>query len=275
MRVGSWQPLFLTFSLTFAFALRLSALTIFGVASFIVVSGTALAGKQGVNKNGTATVGYFLEFRARGGVVGHAFMIAGRILDSGRSVRDHHFGFSPESNGMRGNLESLIGTPGSIGPQPLDFKMPTLAQLNVRLSSTQYRQLERALRRSRTRVPAFRLLSVNCNNFAGYIARSVGLRAPPDTLKHPADYVLGLAQLNRGAGAYYVGVNGQRQLGTSSGHERMRPASNMGRRTVRTRLRAMPRAPEQLNSVLSPTRWSSLAGELSASKSSSGWPMSA
>ena len=213
MRVGSWRPLFVTFSLTIAFALRLSALTIFGVASFIAISGPALAGKQGVNKNGAATAGYYLEFRARGGVVGHAYMIAGKILDSGRNVREHHFGFSPESNGMRGNLESLIGTPGSIGPQPLDFRMPTMVQFNVRLSSTQYRQLERALRRSRTRVPPFRLLSVNCNYFAGYMARSVGLRAPADTLKHPADYVVGLAQLNRGAGAYYVGVNGQRQLG--------------------------------------------------------------
>jgi hypothetical protein len=213
MRVGSWRPLFVTFSLTIAFALRLSALTIFGVASFIAISGPALAGKQGVNKNGAATAGYYLEFRARGGVVGHAYMIAGKILDSGRNVREHHFGFSPESNGMRGNLESLIGTPGSIGPQPLDFKMPTLVQFKVRLSAAQYRQLERALRRSRTRVPPFRLLSVNCNYFAGYMARSVGLRAPADTLKHPADYVVGLAQLNRGAGAYYVGVNGQRQLG--------------------------------------------------------------
>jgi hypothetical protein len=237
MRVGSWQPLFLTFSLTFVVALRLSALTIFGVTSFIVISGTALAGKQGVNRDGAATVGYFLEFRARGGVVGHAFMISGRILDNGRRVREHHFGFSPASNGMRGNLESLVGTPGSIGPQPLDFEMPTLVQFNVRLSSTQYRQLERALRRSGTRVPAFRLLSVNCNYFAGYIARSVGLRAPADTVKHPTEYVLDLARLNMGAGTYFAGVNGMGRLGTSSGHGLMRPAYNMERRTLRPRLR--------------------------------------
>jgi hypothetical protein len=268
MRVCSWQSL----PLTFGFALRLSALTIFGVASLIIDLAPAFAGKQGVNKNAGATAAYYLEFHARGGVVGHAFMIAGRILDSGRRVPEHHFGFSPKSNDMRGNLESLIGTPGSIGPQPLDRKMPTLAQFNVRLSSTQYRQLERALRRSRTRVPAFRLLSVNCNYFAGYIARSIGLRAPADTVKRPADYVLDLARLNIGAGTYPVGVQGKRWPSTSSRHRLMRPAHVVKRRTLRTRLRsAMPRARERPTSVLSPTP----AGILSASRSSSSGPMSA
>jgi hypothetical protein len=271
MRGRSWQSL----HLTFVFALRLSVLTIFGVVSLIVDLAPAFARKQSVNKNAEATIPYYLEFHARGGVVGHAFMIAGRILDSGRRLPKHHFGFSPAFNDMRGNLESLIGTPGSIGPQPLDLKMPTLVQFNVRLSATQYRQLERALRRSRTRVPAFRLLSVNCNYFAGYIAQSIGLRAPADTLKPPADYVLDLARLNIGAGTHPIGAHGTRWPRTSSRHGLMRPGYDVERRTMRTRLRsAMSSARERPTSVLSPTRWSSSAGLLSASKSSSSGPMS-
>ena len=202
----------------FVFVLRFSALTIFSVALFIASSDLTFAGKQRLNKNGDGTVAYYLEFRARGGVVGHTYMVAGRILGSGRLVRGHHFGFSPQSNDLSGNVEALVGTRGSIGPQPLDFKMPTLAQFNVRLTSSQYRQLERALRRSRIRAPAFRLLSVNCNAFAGYIARSVGLRASEHTLKHPANYVSELARLNSGAGIYPVRVNGKRWPGVSTRH---------------------------------------------------------
>jgi hypothetical protein len=212
MRLFSWHSL----SLKFDLPLRLLALTIFGVGCLI--ASPPVAGKQGLNKNGDGTVAYYLEFRARGGVVGHTYMIAGRILGNGRRVPQHHFGFSPASNDLSGNLQSLIGTPGSIGPQPLDFKMPTLAQFNVRLTSSQYRQLERTLRRSRTHVPAFRLLSVNCNYFAGYIARSVGLRSSADTLKKPAHYVLDLARLNSGASTYRAWFNGQRAPGSIARH---------------------------------------------------------
>lgn len=197
-------------ALRFVFVLRFSALTIFSAAFFIAPPDLAFAGKQRLNKNGDSTVAYYLEFRARGGVVGHTYMIAGRILRSGRLVREHHIGFSPESNGLSGNLESLVGTRGSIGPQPLDFKMPTLVQFNARLTSGQYAKLERALRRARARVPAFRVLSVNCNAFARYIARSVGLRASAHTLKHPANYVSELARLNNAAGAYSARVNATR-----------------------------------------------------------------
>jgi hypothetical protein len=173
-------------------ALRGSLLVVLAIASIIANLRPAVAGEHGANKTGRTTVAYFLEFRARGGVVGHTFMIAGRVLDSGKRVREHHFGFSAQTGG----IESLIGTPGTIGPQPLDFKEPTLARFNVRLSYNKYRQLERALRRARTRAPTFRLLSVNCNYFAGYMARSVGLRASPRTFVHPTDYVLNLARLN-------------------------------------------------------------------------------
>jgi hypothetical protein len=165
----------------------------FAIASMIANPGPAFAAERGVTKNGATTVAYYVEFHARGGSpVGHTFMIAGRILDSGRRVREHHFGFSGEAGG----IQSVVGTPGTIGPQPLDLKLPTLVQFNVRLRYYQYRQLERVLRRARTRVPTYRLLTVNCNTFAGYIARSVGLRASADTVVLPIDYVVRLARLN-------------------------------------------------------------------------------
>jgi hypothetical protein len=177
-------------------ALGRSLLIVFAIASIIANQGSAVAGTLGVNKNGESTAAYYLEFHARGGLIGHTFMIAGRVLDSGRRVREHHFGFSPAANDLTGNLESLVGTPGNIGPQPLDFKMPPLVRFSVRLSHSRYRQLERALRRARIRTPTFRLLSVNCNYFAGYIARSVGLRASAHTLVIPAEYIRALARLN-------------------------------------------------------------------------------
>jgi hypothetical protein len=179
----------------FVFALRRSPLIVFAIASVSASLGSAVAGTRGVGGEGS-TAAYYLEFHARGGLVGHTFMTAGRILDSGRRVREHHFGFSPASNDVMGNFQSLLGAPGSIGPQPLDFKMPPLARFGVRLSHRRYRQLERALHRARIRTPTFRLFSLNCNSFAGYIAQSVGLRASAHTLIYPADYVRALARLN-------------------------------------------------------------------------------
>lgn len=219
MPLCSWQRLV---SISLVFARWVSPLAVLSIASLIASLGPAYSGQHGADTSRETTVAYYLEFHARGGsLVGHAFMLAGRILDSGRRVREHHFGFAARADGLEGGIGSLVGTPGTIRRQPLDLKAATLVQFNVRLNYQQYHHLERVLRRARTRAPTFRLLSVNCNYFAGFIARSVGLRASADTLVHPAAYVVALARLNsrpdqrlaRGDGMRWPGVSSRHRLG--------------------------------------------------------------
>jgi hypothetical protein len=142
---------------------------------------------------------YFVEFRARdGGVMGHTYVMYGRLDQSGR-VRDAQYaGLYPDGAWEQRlmTLGPLVVAPAYVGVDRKDRAMPPTASYRVGLNADEYARLQGTVHRLRQDRPRWHLLFHNCNDFVAQVAQSVGLWTPPGWAK-PTRYVNNLRAINR------------------------------------------------------------------------------
>ena len=137
--------------------------------------------------------GYFVEFRAREGLtrLGHAYVVYGRLDTQGRMVASQVIGFSD------GDEQSvhLFSTRATIRPLKADHTASNTAIYRRRINAAQFREMQLKIRQVRRAQPPYHLIFLNCTDFAGEIAESIGLYRPP-SLFPPRAYVVWLRLLN-------------------------------------------------------------------------------
>ena len=136
---------------------------------------------------------YFVEFRARGGLTpfGHNYIVYGRLNAQGDMIARQVVGFS---DGDTRNTH-LFAVRALVGPLNRDFTSPPTAIYRRRLTASQFEQLSSKIRQIRRAELPYHFLFLNCSDFAGEIAETIGLRRPP-SLVPPMAYVVGLRVLN-------------------------------------------------------------------------------
>ena len=138
---------------------------------------------------------YFVEFHARRGPhkFGHTFIVYGRldshdkIIDAkiiGHSTNDHRYNF-------------LLPTKSSLHREKHDIPELSDVIYRVYLNDPEFRQLDSKVRQVGMSQHLWHLIFFNCNDFAGEIAESVGLRRPPSSIVLPTVYVAWLRVLNK------------------------------------------------------------------------------
>jgi len=137
--------------------------------------------------------GYFVEFRARRGMTpfGHNYIVYGRLNAQGDMIAPRVVGFS---DGDPRDVH-LYAAHGLVGPLALDFTNPPTAIYRRHLTATQFDQLTAKIRQIRRAQPPYHFFFLNCDDFAGEIAESIGLLRPPG-LMLPMAYVVSLRVLN-------------------------------------------------------------------------------
>jgi hypothetical protein len=137
--------------------------------------------------------GYFVEFRARRGltVFGHNYIVYGRLNKNGDTIAPQVVGFS---DGDERNTH-LSAVRAFVGPLSQDFTSTPTAVYRRQLTATQFEQLISKIRQIRRAQLPYNFVFLNCSDFAGEIAESIGLRRPP-SLVSPTAYVVGLRILN-------------------------------------------------------------------------------
>lgn len=137
----------------------------------------------------------FVEFRARSGpdLVGHTFIVFGRLDAGGRIAQSEVAGLYTEEEKYWKGI--LIPLPGFVGPEADDLRTPSRVVYRRYITAEQLRRLTAKVRQFRANQRVWHFLFVNCNDFAGEIAETVGLRRPP-SLVLPVSYVAMLRILN-------------------------------------------------------------------------------
>ena len=139
---------------------------------------------------------YFVDFRARpGGVLGHTFIVYGRIDDGGRILESRSAGLYPRDDYAHSPLLPLLVVPGHVSLKREDPRKGLGNIYRRRLSAAQFARLQATVRRIRKQRPRWNFVFQNCNSFVGRVAREIGLRTPP-TLDLPDNFVRGLYLLN-------------------------------------------------------------------------------
>jgi hypothetical protein len=141
---------------------------------------------------------YFLDFRARGGgVLGHTFIVYGRMDASGRVLEEHTAGLMPDDAYNDSPVLAVALVPGYISSKPEDPSKPLTAVYRLRLTAKQYAHLRLTVRRLRATHRRWHMTFYNCNDFAGQIAREMGLIAPLAWAR-PTTFIRMLQALNVG-----------------------------------------------------------------------------
>ena len=136
---------------------------------------------------------YFIEFRARDGLTGfgHAYIIYGRLDGRGEVIESQLAGYSDGDNGA----VHLYMPHAAIGPLQKDFThVPTAVYRRI-LTADQFRALNAKIRDIRRARPPFHMVFLNCTDFLGEIAESIGLHRPPIPMV-PTPYVRWLRAFN-------------------------------------------------------------------------------
>jgi len=137
--------------------------------------------------------GYFVEFRARRGMTpfGHNYMVYGRLNAQGDMIAPQVVGFS---DGDPRDVH-LYAAHGHVGPLTLDFMNPPTVIYRRHLTAAQFERLTAKIRQMRRARPPYHFIFLNCEDFTGEIAESIGLVRPPG-LMLPMAYVVWLRALN-------------------------------------------------------------------------------
>jgi hypothetical protein len=139
---------------------------------------------------------HFVDFRARPGVMlGHTFIVYGRLDARGRPYDLHYAGLYPKS----GDKQIVILTPRAaiMGGVKDDISKAPSVIYRRPLSAAEYRRMLAKINRVRATEPYWNLLFFNCNDFAVEVAESLDMAWPWPWLL-PKDFVAGLATLNGG-----------------------------------------------------------------------------
>jgi hypothetical protein len=146
----------------------------------------------------------YLEFRARtDDEFGHSYVVLQFVDKDGKSQCTGVFGFESAAGNPSG-IFTLLGVPGTIGFTGEDLSTKPVERYRIRIPRQTYRNIVRAVDEMRRSWTVYQLLFVNCNSFAGEIAKLAGLQAPILTAVLPTDYIRRLRELNTDGGVRSV-----------------------------------------------------------------------
>jgi hypothetical protein len=137
----------------------------------------------------------FVDFHARPGpdLVGHSFIVYGRLDARGRVIEADAAGLYTRERFYWVGL--FIPLRGFVGAERQDLTVQSAVVYRRYLTLRQFSDLKAAVERVRASQPAWHLLFLNCNDFVGEIANSVGMRRPPSLIL-PVVYVSMLRAMN-------------------------------------------------------------------------------
>ena len=195
---GGWEPR----DVPGWFTMRPAPLLIAGLTC-IALTGSAVAQDAGRPlRAAQARAQYFVEFRARsGGMLGHTFIVYGRMDGRGRALDARYAGLYPHERYEQALMTfgPLVTATAYVGTDKADRTKPIIATYRRRLNAEEFARLQYAVHRLQTGKPRWHFIFQNCNDFAGQIAREIGLWIPPNMMM-PKAYIRGLRALN-GPGA--------------------------------------------------------------------------
>ena len=145
---------------------------------------------------------YFIDFRARSsGMIGHTYLIYGRIDSSGRMSDLHHAGFYPRGEYHESPVLAVALVSGYITLKAENPReLPTIIYRR-RLTAEQYALVHATVHYLKRSQPLWHLAMNNCNDFAAGVAHSIGLVTPP-ALMTPYMFVRTMRAINGGAMPY-------------------------------------------------------------------------
>jgi len=136
----------------------------------------------------------YIQFAARGGVPGHAFVIFGVELDNGLMFEKGVFGFYPADGGKLTPVKLLFSTDSEITFKWKDLERDLL--FRVAVDDDKQKAAEAVL--VKWQDAKYSLFGNNCSTLAGEIASAIGMRlpgqSPGSTL--PIDYMQALKDIN-------------------------------------------------------------------------------
>jgi hypothetical protein len=142
---------------------------------------------------------YYVEFRARGeiGGFGHSYITLGAIVATGEMQETVVAGFMPKSADDDYWSQFGIRVTGLVGVVRSDFiRRSADVRFRIIISRAQYYRAVNTVYNLQKTWTTYDLLAQNCNNFAGEIANSLGLRTPMITVQYPVTYIAELRSLN-------------------------------------------------------------------------------
>lgn len=139
---------------------------------------------------------YFVDFHARSrpSITGHNFIVYGRLNAHGRIADAQVVGFTPDTDKYW--TAYIFPVPGLLGRERADSTEPSTVVYRRHLTVAEFDRLNAKIRQVRAAHPSWHLIFLNCNDFVGEIAKSIGLLRPPSLLP-PSIYVTLLRALNR------------------------------------------------------------------------------
>jgi hypothetical protein len=142
---------------------------------------------------------FYAEFRARPEFrdIGHSYVILGTVMATGEMRETVVAGFMPKT--ADDDYWAQFGMPvaGLVGVVRSDFlRRPSDVRFRIAITKAQYYRALETSRSLQSTWSTYSLLTQNCNNFAGDIASSLGLRTPMITVQYPVDYIAELRTLN-------------------------------------------------------------------------------
>jgi hypothetical protein len=160
--------------------MRSAPLLIAGIAGLALVAVTVAAQEAPRRSRVDSTGRYFLDFRARsGGVLGHTFIVYGRMDQRGRVLEQHYAGIYPDDAYDTSPLLAVALVPGYVTPKREDDpNKPVTAIYRRRLNAAEYAHLQTTVRRLQGTQRQWHMAFYNCNDFAAQVAREMGMVAP-------------------------------------------------------------------------------------------------
>lgn len=135
-----------------------------------------------------------VEFRARTGVPGHAFILLGRELDNGFVVFNSVVGFYPDHDQKLWGLKLFVSTPGQVTATLYDASSDVAFRVNV--TPVQEQKISAVMKKWDDK--NYSLFSRNCVSLAIEVAYTLRLSVPGGDFVHltPHSFVVGLKSLN-------------------------------------------------------------------------------
>jgi hypothetical protein len=139
---------------------------------------------------------YFIDFRARrGAVLGHTFIVYGRLGAQGELLGAEYAGNYPADGQIGLVVGSVVPVRTIIGPVKGDLTDPATIIYRRKLTAAQFARVKAAVRHLRKTEHYWHLMFFNCNDLAVEVTRWIGLHSPPSWML-PHAYVTALRALN-------------------------------------------------------------------------------
>jgi hypothetical protein len=143
---------------------------------------------------------YFVEFRSRTAAsYGHTFVFFGRLGAPGKFGKFQVAGLHPKGDDPAVYIKGhMVPVPSDTGVSygDLDEQYMT-ARYCVVLNEAEYNKVAAFIKKLQATSPEWHAPTKNCNSFAGDIAKSMGLKAPPSLL-YPERFIKTLRDMNNG-----------------------------------------------------------------------------